>query len=65
MAPRLQRYYSYLDFLFSPDLIVVGGGISRKAEKFLPMIDIRADIVAAQLENQAGIAGVAMAAEQA
>jgi polyphosphate glucokinase len=64
-APRLQRYYSYLDFLFSPDLIVVGGGISRKAEKFLPLIDIRADIVAAQLENQAGIAGAAMAAEQA
>jgi polyphosphate glucokinase len=64
-APRLQRFYSHVDFLFSPDLIVVGGGISRKAAKFLPMIDIRSEIVAAQLENQAGIAGAAMAAELA
>ena len=56
-APRLQRFYSHLDFLFSPDLIVVGGGISRKSDKFLHMIDIRADIVAAQLENQAGHRG--------
>ncbi len=64
-APRLQRFYSHLDFLFSPDLIVVGGGISRKSAKFLPLIDIRAEIVAAQLENQAGIAGAAMAAAEA
>ena len=64
-APRLQRFYSHLDFLFSPDLIVVGGGISRKSDKYLHMIDIRSEIVAAQLENQAGIAGAAMAAEQA
>lgn len=62
-APRLQRYYSHLDFLFSPDLIVVGGGVSRKSAKFLPLIDVRAEIVPAQLENQAGIAGAAMAAE--
>ncbi len=61
-APRLQRFYSHLDFLFSPDLIVVGGGISRKSAKYLPLIDIRAEIVPAQLENQAGIAGAAMAA---
>lgn len=60
-APRLQRYYSHLDFLFSPDLIVVGGGVSRKSEKFLPLIHLRAEIVPAQLENQAGIAGAAMA----
>ncbi|MGB7981969.1 MAG: ROK family protein [Candidatus Nanopelagicales bacterium] len=64
-APRLQRFYSHLDFLFSPDLIVVGGGISRKSAKFLPLIDIRAEIVPAQLENQAGIAGAAMAAAEA
>ena len=64
-APRLQRFYSHLDFLFSPDLIVVGGGISRKSSKYLHLIDIRAEIVPAQLENQAGIAGAAMAAEQA
>ena len=63
-APRLQSFYSHLDFLFSPDLIVVGGGISRKSAKFLHLIDIRAEIVPAQLENQAGIAGAAMALEQ-
>ncbi len=63
-APRLQRYYSHLDFLFSPDLIVVGGGISRKSHKFLPLIDIRAEIVPAHLRNQAGIVGAAMAVEQ-
>ena len=63
-APRLQKYYSHLDFLFSPDLIVVGGGVSRKSEKFLPQISIRSDIVPARLENQAGIAGAAMAAAE-
>jgi polyphosphate glucokinase len=61
-APRLQRYYSHLDFLFSPDLMVVGGGVSRKSAKFLPLIEgLRCDLVPAMLENQAGIAGAAMA----
>lgn len=64
-APRLQRFYSHLDFLFSPDLIVVGGGISRKHAKFLPLITgLRSEIVPAGLENQAGIAGAAMAVQQ-
>jgi len=63
-APRLQRFYGHLDFLFSPDLIVVGGGISRKSNKFLPLLDLRSEIVPAQLENQAGIAGAAMAAAE-
>jgi polyphosphate glucokinase len=63
-APRLQRFYSHLDFLFSPDLMVVGGGISRKSAKFLPLIDgLRCPLVPAQLENQAGIAGAAMAVQ--
>jgi polyphosphate glucokinase len=63
-APRLQRFYSYLDFLFSPDLMVVGGGISRKSAKFLPLIEgLRCDLVPAALENQAGIAGAAMAVQ--
>jgi polyphosphate glucokinase len=63
-APLLERYYRHLDFLFSPDLFVVGGGISRKAQKFLPLITgLRCEIVAASLENQAGIAGAAMAVD--
>lgn len=61
---RLTRYYGFLDFLFSPDLLVVGGGVSRKSEKFLPYITgLRCEIVPAALENQAGIAGAAMAVQ--
>ncbi|MEP7193651.1 MAG: polyphosphate--glucose phosphotransferase [Actinomycetota bacterium] len=58
-AERLQRYYSHVEDLLWPDLIVVGGGVSRKAEKFLPLLHLRAPIVAAQLQNSAGIIGAA------
>jgi polyphosphate glucokinase len=58
-AERLQRYFSHVENLFWPDLIVVGGGVSRKAEKFLPLLHLRAPIVAAQLQNSAGIIGAA------
>ena len=61
-AKRLQRYFSALDAYLWPDLIVVGGGVSRKAEKFLPLLDIRAPIVAASLQNEAGIVGAALLA---
>ncbi|CAM3738326.1 ROK family protein [Nocardiopsis rhodophaea] len=62
---RLQRYYSVVEDLLSPDLIVVGGGVSRKADRFLPLLHLRAPIVAAQLRNTAGIVGAAvMAAER-
>ena len=58
-AERLQRYFSHVEDLLWPDLIVVGGGVSRKAEKFLPLLHLRAPIVAAQLQNSAGIIGAA------
>ena len=58
-AERLQRYYSHVEDLLWPDLIVVGGGVSRKAEKFLPLLHLRAPIVAAKLQNSAGIIGAA------
>ena len=58
-AVRLQRYFSHVERLFSPDLIVVGGGISRKSEKFLPLLDLQAPIIPAQLLNRAGIIGAA------
>ena len=58
-AGRLQRYYSHVEDLLRPDLIVVGGGVSRKADKFLPLLHLRAPIVAAQLQNSAGIIGAA------
>jgi len=58
-AERLQRYYSYVEGLFWPDLFVVGGGISKKADAFLPLLDLRTPIVAAKLRNSAGIVGAA------
>ena len=58
-AERLQRYYSHVEDLLWPDLIVVGGGVSKKADKFLPFLHLRTPIVAAQLRNSAGIIGVA------
>lgn len=58
-AKRLQRYYSHLEFLLWPDLFVVGGGVSKKADKFLPDLDLRTPIVPAELRNAAGIVGAA------
>jgi len=58
-AVRLQRYYGHVEDLLWPDLIVVGGGVSKKADKFLPLLHLRAPIVAAQLQNSAGIIGAA------
>lgn len=61
-APRLQRYYSYVESILWPDLFVVGGGVSRKSEKFLPLLDLRTPIVPAALRNTAGIVGAAVLA---
>ena len=58
-VPRLQRYYETVEFLFSPDLLVVGGGVSKKADKFLPKLKLRTPIVPALLQNRAGIIGAA------
>ena len=59
---RLQRYYRVVEDLLWPDLIVVGGGVSRKSDRFLPLLDIRTPIVPAELRNTAGIVGAALAA---
>ena len=64
-AKRLQRYYSHVEMLFSPDLFVVGGGVSRKHEKYLPLLDLKTPIVPAQLLNTAGIVGAAYQASRA
>lgn len=61
---RLQRYYRVVEDLVWPDLIVVGGGVSRKFDRFLPHLDIRTPIVPAKLLNTAGIVGAALAAAQ-
>ncbi len=64
-AKRLQRYYTHVERLFTPDLIVVGGGVSRQSEKFLPLLDLRTRIVPAELRNTAGIVGAAWLAARA
>lgn len=58
-AVRLQKYYSTIERLFSPDLIIVGGGISKSHEEFLPLLKLSAPIVPAVKRNNAGILGAA------
>lgn len=64
-AGRLNAYLHYLEDLTWPDLIVLGGGISKKADKFVPLLDVRTDIVAATRLNDAGIVGAALACADA
>jgi polyphosphate glucokinase len=59
-AARLTTYYRTLEKLFSPDLFVVGGGISRDAAEFLHLVDVQTRIVPATLRNRAGIIGAAV-----
>ncbi|MFD7529126.1 polyphosphate--glucose phosphotransferase [Streptomyces sp. NPDC059849] len=62
-AHRVQKYLAHVEMLFSPELFIIGGGVSRKADKFLPLIEhVRAEMVPAELQNNAGIVGAAMAA---
>ncbi|WP_406725712.1 ROK family protein [Streptomyces sp. GD-15H] len=62
-ARRVQKYLAHVEMLFSPELIVIGGGVSRKSDKFLHHIHgIKAEVVPAQLQNNAGIVGAAMRA---
>ena len=59
-AKRLQSYFELVERLLWPDLIIVGGGVSKKAEKFLPHVELRTEIVPAALQNDAGIIGAAL-----
>jgi polyphosphate glucokinase len=61
-AERVNEYLQYLEFLFSPDLFIFGGGVSKKHEKFFHFLSTRAPIVPAALLNDAGIVGAALAA---
>ncbi|ARA94812.1 polyphosphate glucokinase [Rhodothermaceae bacterium RA] len=61
-ARRVQEYLDRIEFLLSPDLIIIGGGVSKpkRAEKFLPYLHTQAELVTAQLRNEAGIVGAAL-----
>lgn len=64
-AERVDEYLGMVEYLFSPDLFIIGGGVSKKAERFVPLLSTRAQIVTAALLNDAGIVGAAMAAKPA
>ncbi|EON25795.1 MULTISPECIES: polyphosphate--glucose phosphotransferase [Nocardioides] len=64
-AERLTTYYRTVERLFSPELIVVGGGVSKSFDRFGPLIDIETPIVPATLRNKAGIIGAALVSSRA
>ena len=61
---RLTTYYATVEALLSPDLFVIGGGVSKHAERFLPHIRVRTPLVPATLKNRAGIVGAALYASE-
>jgi len=64
-ADRVQAYLRHVEMLLSPRLFIIGGGVSKKADRFFPLIDLRTPMVPATLLNNAGIIGAAVTAEQA
>jgi polyphosphate glucokinase len=59
---RVDRYLNHLELLFSPDLFVIGGGVSKRFDKFREFVHVETEIVPAQLRNAAGIVGAALVA---
>ena len=64
-AQRLQSYLELVERLLWPSLFVIGGGVSKKASKFLPLVELRTPVVPASLQNEAGIVGAALFAPRA
>lgn len=64
-AKRVNEYLDHLEALLFPDLFIIGGGASKKHEKFLPLLETRARVVPAKLRNDAGIVGAALAGRAA
>lgn len=63
-SKRVNEFLQRLEFLFSPDLFIFGGGVSKKHDKFFHLLETKADVVPAQLLNDAGIVGAALAARE-
>ena len=63
-AKRVDRFLDVLEAGLWPDLIIVGGGVSKKAAKWVPLLSTRTPVVPAQLRNDAGIVGAALAANE-
>lgn len=60
-AKRVSKYVETIEQLIWPDLIIIGGGVSKRSEKFIPRIKTRAKVLPAQMRNEAGIVGAALA----
>jgi polyphosphate glucokinase len=63
-AKRLTKYFAAIDRLLSPDLIIVGGGISKQHEEFLPLVQSKVKLLPAESKNNAGIIGAAFIARK-
>lgn len=63
-AKRANEFLMHLEFIFSPDLFIFGGGVSKRHEKFFPFFTLKTEVLPAQFFNDAGIIGAAMAAAQ-
>ena len=61
-AKRVDEVLGRLHAYLWPELIIIGGGVSKKHEKFLPYLNVPTEVVPAQLRNQAGMIGAALAA---
>lgn len=61
-AERVNEYLGRLDLLFSPDLYIIGGGVSKKQDKFLHLLSTQTPVMMAEMLNEAGIVGAALAA---
>jgi len=59
-AGRVQRYLETVVMLFSPELVIVGGGVSRRKEKWMHYVEVDVEVVPAAMENEAGIVGAAL-----
>jgi polyphosphate glucokinase len=60
-ARRVDEYLKHMNAYLWPDLIIIGGGVSKKADKFLPLLTVETEVVPAHMENEAGIVGAAVA----
>ncbi|HEX2503369.1 MAG TPA: hypothetical protein VHK00_05460, partial [Miltoncostaeaceae bacterium] len=63
-APLLNEYLDRIDQLIWPDLVILGGGVSKRGERFIPLLDVRPPLVAATLLNEAGIVGSGVRARE-
>ena len=63
-AERVNRYLNYMEMLFSPDCIIIGGGVSENPELFFPYLKLKTEFFPAKLANDAGIIGAAISARE-